>query len=72
VTRSTHQFPNITTVLFDLDDTLLDSFPARVEALEYVFKCAGMSQVDVGQELQRFRGVEIKDILTQFGATKRN
>ena len=33
----------ISTVIFDLDDTLIDSLPARVEALQEVFSIAGIS-----------------------------
>lgn len=60
----------ITTVLFDLDDTLIDSLPARIEALNHVFKHVGISNHDATSIIQNLRGVEIKDILIRCGANK--
>jgi pyrophosphatase PpaX len=60
----------ITTVLFDLDDTLIDSFPACVETLNHVFRYAGMAKLDASSSLQNLRGVAIKDILLQCGVNR--
>lgn len=61
---------SITTVLFDLDDTLIDSFPACVETLNHVFRYAGIATLDAGSSLQNLRGVGIKEILIQCGVNK--
>jgi len=55
----------VSTVLFDLDDTLMDSFPARVEALRQVFSTAG---IPLGAEsfLQDNRGIPLWQALTRL------
>jgi pyrophosphatase PpaX len=53
-------------VIFDLDDTLLDSFDARVKALEQVFVRAGIPQLRAEQFLQALQGTQLRDALTQL------
>jgi pyrophosphatase PpaX len=53
-------------VIFDLDDTLLDSFDARVKALEQVFARAGVPQPRAEQFLRALQGTQLKDALTQL------
>jgi phosphoglycolate phosphatase-like HAD superfamily hydrolase len=64
--------PHITTVLFDLDDTLLNSLPSRAEALQHVFNTSGITQYDAAVEVLRLRGFEIKDILLKCGVDNEN
>ena len=54
------------TVLFDLDDTLLDSFEAREIALEGVFKHAGIGHLDAGRFLHDLRGKPFKDAVSEL------
>jgi pyrophosphatase PpaX len=58
--------PDITTVLFDVDDTLIDSFRAREDTMRSVLKAGGITP-DNDWNLANFRGLEIKDILRQSG-----
>ncbi len=58
--------PRITTVLFDMDDTLIDSFRAREDSLKTVLKAGGI-HLDDGWTLDDFRGLELRDILRQNG-----
>jgi len=60
----------LSTVLFDLDDTLLDSFDARVKALQQVFTRADILHPTAEQFLQSLHGTQLKEALTQFGATQ--
>jgi HAD superfamily hydrolase (TIGR01509 family) len=53
----------ITTILFDLDDTLLDSYGARVQALRDVFKQAQISGVDPDSFLSALQGATFNDAL---------
>lgn len=57
----------ITTVLFDMDDTLLESFPVRVETLKHVFEHAGLTNLNAKNLLQQYRGVEIGKFLSLCG-----
>jgi len=60
----------LSTVLFDLDDTLLDSFDARVNALQKVFTRADIFHPKAEQFLRSLHGTQLKEALTQFGATQ--
>jgi len=62
----TNPVSGITTVLFDLDDTLIDSFRAREDTISRVLKTGGII-LDNDWTLNNFRGLEIKDILRQSG-----
>jgi pyrophosphatase PpaX len=46
----------IQAVLFDLDDTLLDSIKARVNALEHVFAEAGITGIKAGEFIYNLHG----------------
>lgn len=61
----------LSTVLFDLDDTLMDSFDARVKPLQQVFSRAGISHPGAEQFLRDLQGTQLKEALTQLGATQR-
>ncbi len=61
---------NFQAVIFDWDDTLIDSFPARVDALQNVFSSAGISQPSAETFFLAFRGVELREALKQHPATK--
>jgi len=55
----------ISTVIFDLDDTLIDSLPARVEALREVFSNAGLSHSAEGV-MRDNRGIPLSQTLRQL------
>ncbi len=59
----------ISTVLFDMDDTLLNSFKARDDTVRRVLKSAGVA-LEAGWSLANHRGYEIKDILRRSGASE--
>lgn len=46
---------HISTVLFDLDDTLLDSFEARLEAIAQCFEHAGIRHITAAEFLRSLR-----------------
>jgi len=56
----------LSAVLFDLDDTLLDSFDARVGALERVFKRTGITCLTAEQFLRDLQGAQIKEAFNQL------
>lgn len=56
----------VNTVLFDLDDTLLDSFPARVKALRDVFDRVKLADIDTGQFLYSLNGANFKKVLERL------
>ncbi|MFH0768154.1 MAG: HAD-IA family hydrolase [Chloroflexota bacterium] len=58
----------LSTILFDLDDTLLDSFDARVEALEKVFVQANIHHPTAPQFLRDLHGTQLQEALGQLGA----
>ena len=53
-------------ILFDVDDTLLDSMAARVATLERVFKSAGIAHDDPEQFLRDLHGNSLEAVLTQL------
>jgi len=55
-------------VLFDLDDTLVDSFEARVSALGKVFVEAGIGSPTAGEFLIGLHGRQLKEALVQLEA----
>jgi HAD superfamily hydrolase (TIGR01509 family) len=57
------QVNGITTILFDLDDTLLDSYGARVQALRDVFQQAQISGVDPDSFLSGLQGATLNKAL---------
>jgi HAD superfamily hydrolase (TIGR01549 family) len=58
-------------VLFDLDDTILDSLPARVRALEIVFSDAGIRGIDAKRFLFDLHGSSFDHSLARL-AQQRN
>ncbi len=66
---NTNPGSSITTVLFDLDDTLLNSLRAREDTLKTLLKAAGIT-LNRDWNLTNFRGLEIKDILRRSGVTE--
>jgi pyrophosphatase PpaX len=58
--------PALTTILFDLDDTLINSFRAREDTMRSVLKAGGITPNN-NWNLANFRGLEIRDILRQSG-----
>lgn len=62
---------SLSTVLFDLDDTLLDVYDARIKALQQVFTRAGILHPTAEQFLRVLRGIQLKEALTQFEATRK-
>ena len=57
---------SLAAVLFDLDDTLLDSFEARVWSLQRVFTKSGISQPTAEQSLRDLHGTQLKEALAQL------
>ena len=68
--RGHSQIGSLSAVLFDLDDTLLDSIEARVKALERILASAGIFQFTAKQFLQSLKGAQLKEALSQHEATK--
>jgi phosphoglycolate phosphatase-like HAD superfamily hydrolase len=60
----------INTVLFDLDDTLLDSLDARIEALNQVFQQANIFDNNAAQFLQDLGGSQLKGALEALGKSR--
>ena len=56
----------LSAVLFDLDDTLIDSFDARVAALSTAFLGAGLQHLDPKQFFHELRGRQLLDELTEL------
>ncbi|MGD1119550.1 MAG: HAD-IA family hydrolase [Dehalococcoidales bacterium] len=54
------------TVLFDLDDTLLDSFNARIRALESVFSQTKVSRIGAVEFLNSLRGSQLVESLERL------
>ena len=55
-------------ILFDLDDTLLDSMPARVKAFERVLALAGVTHLKAEQFLRDIQGVALAAALPELAA----
>ncbi len=53
-------------VLFDVDDTLLDSISARVVTLQHVFKSAGIAHLDAERFLRDLQGTSLEAALAQL------
>jgi pyrophosphatase PpaX len=60
----------ITTVLFDLDDTLLDSLKARVRAMEQVFLEVGITGLEADKFLISLNGSPFKEALKELERAK--
>jgi pyrophosphatase PpaX len=60
---------SLTAVLFDLDDTLLDSFDARFKTLQSVFRWANITVPTAEQFLRNLKGTLLKDELAKLEAT---
>ena len=56
----------LSAVLFDLDDTLIDSLEARVAALSSAFLGAGLQHLDPNQFFHEIRGRQLLDALTEL------
>ena len=56
----------ISTVLLDLDDTVVDSFTARVQALERVFSAANILSPTPEGFLRKLRGGQLEQALKQL------
>jgi len=61
----------LSTILFDLDDTLLDSFNARVQALQQVFARAGIPYPQAEQFLRSLHGTPLNEALAELEATRK-
>jgi HAD superfamily hydrolase (TIGR01549 family) len=66
MTRGLNIPDSLSTVLFDLDDTLLDSWNARVYALQSVFSHANISNHDAELFLQKSLGTPLNEALNQL------
>lgn len=60
----------ISTVLFDLDDTLIDSFAARVQALERVFAASNILSPTPEEFLHNLHGGQFEGGLKQLEASE--
>ncbi len=58
--------PSISTILFDFDDTLADSFPAMVYALQSAFSDHGMSKIDASEFLLDTKGQQLTLALNEL------
>lgn len=56
----------ISTVLFDLDDTIIDSFSARIQALEGVFSAGNILSPTPEEFLRSLRGGQFEKALNQL------
>lgn len=61
---------NYQAVIFDLDDTLLDTFRARIDSLQTVFDDAGIQCPAAERFLRGLDGAELREALTQHEATR--
>ena len=59
---------HVNTVLFDLDDTLLDSIDARVRALGNVLSPYKIPGFNAARFIQELKGRQLKDVLAAFAA----
>ncbi len=57
---------SLSAVLFDLDDTLLDSLDARIKTLQSVFTRANITHPTAEQLLLSLKGTPIKDALAKL------
>jgi pyrophosphatase PpaX len=64
------QANSITAVLFDLDDTLLDSLKARVLALEQVFLEVGITGLEADKFMTSLNGSPFKEALKKLEQAK--
>ncbi len=71
MTRGRGIFDPLSTVLFDLDDTLLDSFDARVKALQQVFARAAISDPKAEQFLRGLQGTPLSEALAKLEARRK-
>ena len=55
-------------IIFDLDDTLLDSMPARVKTLQHVFASAGIAHLEAERFLRDLQGTPLEDALAKLAA----
>jgi len=62
---------SLSTILFDLDDTLIDSFDARLKALQQIFIRAGISDLKAEQFLRSLHGTPLKEALAKLEATRK-
>jgi phosphoglycolate phosphatase-like HAD superfamily hydrolase len=58
----------VNTVLFDLDDTLLDSYRARIQALQEVLNRAHITKCTAGKFLGDLQGAPFQDALARLAA----
>lgn len=58
--------PNLTAVLFDWDDTLVDSLSARVNALDNVFKQHGLENLQAAKFLHDLEGTSFEAALLKL------
>ncbi len=60
------QAKRVNTVLFDLDDTLLDSYRARIQALQNVFTRAKIAGLNAEQFLASLQGAPFQNALARL------
>jgi len=61
-----HQAKRVNTVLFDVDDTLLDSYRARIQALQDVFKRTKITGLNAKKFLASLQGAPFQDALARL------
>jgi phosphoglycolate phosphatase-like HAD superfamily hydrolase len=62
---------HISAVLFDLDDTLLDSYAARIQALDDVFGQVNITGLSAAVFLQGTNGAQLKETIEALGKAYR-
>jgi pyrophosphatase PpaX len=62
--------PLIDTILFDWDDTLIDSIPARVKSLENVFQTAGINGQNTEEFFVNLKGTSFQQSLERLAKAR--
>jgi pyrophosphatase PpaX len=60
----------VSAVLWDLDDTLVDSLPARVQSLSQVFRDVGMDDVDTRHFIQNLGESTLEESLASLATSR--
>jgi pyrophosphatase PpaX len=67
---ASHVTERVNTILFDLDDTLLDSYRARIQALQDVFTRAKITEFTAEKFLSDLQGAPFQDALGRLAAER--